>query len=59
MALPSEVDRWWRNRSQMKLIRTGNGWRIEGPDSERARVAYASRQGETVVYTVDEASEMF
>jgi hypothetical protein len=53
MALPSEVDRWWRNRSQMKLVRAGKGWRIEGPDKERARIAYAIRQGDSVVYTVD------
>ena len=53
MALPSEVDRWWRNRRQMKLIRAGKGWRIEGPDKERARIAYAIRQGDSVVYTVD------
>jgi len=56
MALPGEVDRWWRNRSQMQLVRAGNGWRIEGPDKERARVAYANREGDSVVYTVDGAS---
>jgi len=56
MALPGEVDRWWRSRSQMKLVRAGNRWSIEGPDKERARVAYASREGDTVVYTVDGAS---
>src|ERR1700678_3096472 len=56
MALPSEVNRWWRNRSQMKLIRAGAGWRIEGPDKERARIAYATRQGDSVVYTVDGVS---
>jgi len=53
MALPGEVDRWWRSRSQMKLVRAGNRWCIEGPDKERARVAYASREGDSVVYTVD------
>jgi hypothetical protein len=56
MALPSEVNLWWRNRSQMKLIRAGAGWRIEGPDKERARIAYATRHGDSVVYTVDGAS---
>jgi hypothetical protein len=56
MALPQEVDCWWRNRSQMKLVCSGNGWRIEGPDKERARIAYASREGDSVVYTVDGAS---
>jgi hypothetical protein len=55
MALPGEVDRWWRSRSQMKLVNTGNGWSIEGPDKERARIAYASRQGDSVAYTVEGA----
>jgi hypothetical protein len=40
----------------MQLVRAGNGWRIEGPDKERARVAYANREGDSVVYTVDGAS---
>jgi hypothetical protein len=40
-ALPGEVDRWWRARSQMKLIQRGSDWVVEGPDCERARVAYA------------------
>jgi hypothetical protein len=51
MALPGEVDRWWRSRSQMKLVRADAGWRIEGPGKERARVAYANRQGDSVVYS--------
>jgi hypothetical protein len=41
VALPGEVDRWWRNRQQMKLVPDGESWRVEGPDSARARVAYA------------------
>ena len=42
MALPGEINRWWRNRHQMTLVPSGDGWRIEGPDSHRARVAYAT-----------------
>jgi hypothetical protein len=56
MALPGEVDRWWRSRSQMNLVRGGNAWRIEGPGKERARIAYAIREGDTVVYKVDGTS---
>ena len=41
MALPGEVDRWWRARSQMRLVRHGEHWAIEGPEKGRARVAYA------------------
>jgi len=55
-ALPREVDRWWRNRRQLQLVRGGNGWRIEGPDSERARVAYATRNGDRIVYLVAETA---
>jgi len=51
--LPGEVDRWWRARSEMKLVAAGNGYRIEGPESNRARVAYASLDGDRVVYSVD------
>jgi hypothetical protein len=52
-ALPREVNRWWRNRSQMELIRDGDRWRIEGPDKERARVAYAIREGDRMIYRLD------
>ena len=41
-ALPGQINEWWRNRHQMTLVPDGDGFRIEGPGSERARVAYAS-----------------
>jgi hypothetical protein len=50
MALPGEVDRWWRARSQMGLVRQGNHWAIEGPQKERARVAYAVVNGGRLEY---------
>ena len=50
--LPEGVDRWWRARSQMKLIEDGKGYRIEGPESERACIAYATLDGDRVVYSV-------
>jgi len=50
VALPGEVDRWWRERSEMQLVSDGTGWRIEGPGSDRARVAYARLEGNQVVY---------
>ena len=40
-ALPGAVDRWWRARSQMRLMPTAGGWEIAGPEKHRARVAYA------------------
>jgi len=54
--VPGEVDHWWRARSAMKLVENHKGWRIEGPDSERARVAYATVEGDRIVYTVDQVS---
>jgi hypothetical protein len=55
-ALPRDVNRWWRNRSQMELVRKGDRWQIEGPDKERARIAYAIREGDHLIYRLDEAS---
>jgi len=42
IALPGEVDQWWRARNQMKLACHKGKWRIEGEGSERARIAYAT-----------------
>jgi hypothetical protein len=49
---PDEVDAWWRQRSKMRLVREGSGWRIEGPGSGRAVIAYASLYEDRVVYAV-------
>jgi hypothetical protein len=53
MALPGEVDQWWRARSQMKLVPAGDGWKIEGPDCDRARIAYATLDGDGIRYSVE------
>jgi hypothetical protein len=50
IALPGEVDRWWRARSQMELVREGVSWVIKGPESDKARVAYAVLDGDRLVY---------
>ena len=34
IALPGEVDTWWRQRSQMKLVPEAGGWRVEGPGAD-------------------------
>jgi hypothetical protein len=39
--LPREVARWWRDRSRMRVERSGESWKVVGPGSERARVAFA------------------
>jgi hypothetical protein len=38
---PAELNDWWRARQKMQLVRRDGEWRVEGPHSERARVAYA------------------
>jgi hypothetical protein len=56
-ALPGEVDRWWRSRSRMKLVQRGDDWVIEGPEKERARLAYAVLDGsQRLVYELASAS---
>jgi hypothetical protein len=54
--LPGDVDRWWRARAEMRLVPDGKGYRVEGPSSERARVAYASLDGDRMTYTIDGGS---
>jgi hypothetical protein len=52
-ALPTEVDSWWRARSKMSLVEDGNGWRIEGKESERAVLAYAKNVDGNLVYEME------
>jgi hypothetical protein len=52
MALPGEVDRWWRARNQMKLVQEDDRWIIEGAEAERARVAFAVVEGDRLVYEI-------
>jgi hypothetical protein len=53
-ALPGDVDRWWRARSQMRLVSRGDEWEIVGPERERARLAYAVLDGGRLVYELAE-----
>jgi hypothetical protein len=53
VALPGEVEAWWRLRSGLTLRRDGDRWRIEGAGKERARVAYAQVQGDALVYRIE------
>lgn len=50
IALAGEVDRWWRQRDQLRLVPSGHKWTIEGPGAERATIAYARLDGERLVY---------
>jgi hypothetical protein len=53
IALPGAVERWWRARNGMTLVANGGAWRIEGPESHRARVAYASLEDGRLVYSLN------
>src|SRR5260370_35529257 len=41
LALPGEVERWWRARSRRTRVRDGGGWRVGGEAKEGCRVADA------------------
>jgi hypothetical protein len=58
MALPGEVDAWWRQRREMELISEPGGFRIHGPSSERAVVAYARVKHGRIVYEFPNAAAM-
>lgn len=53
IALPGEVDLWWRARNRMKLVCHNQKWRIEGEDSQRARIAYAILEGDHITYSFE------
>src|SRR5206468_2832418 len=50
LALPKEVDTWWRQRRKMEIVSDEGRLRVAGPSSERAVVAYASLENGRVIY---------
>ena len=56
IALPAEIDRWWRQRHAMRLVGTGDSWRIEGDGSERARLAWAVLDAGSLRYEIASAA---
>lgn len=58
VALPKEVNRWWRMRDKMRLRQNGKSWIVEGEGSDQARIALASLHGDRVAYSlVDEPTK--
>ncbi|HYU45495.1 MAG TPA: hypothetical protein VEK84_04865 [Terriglobales bacterium] len=55
VALPRDIDSWWRARSQMSVIGDGDSWRIEGAGAEHAVLAFAKNVNGKLVYDVTEA----
>jgi len=52
LTTPGEVNRWWRQRAEMRLVENDQGWQIEGDGKERACIAYASEEKGSLVLTV-------
>ncbi|MGA8110591.1 MAG: hypothetical protein WB974_14215 [Acidobacteriaceae bacterium] len=53
VALPGEVNRWWRDRAAMRLVESDGRWEIQGPGKERARLAWASEKNGCLALTLD------
>jgi hypothetical protein len=53
IALPAEIDRWWRQRDSMRMISEGDKWRIEGEGCERATLAYAVLKDDELAYELE------
>jgi hypothetical protein len=53
IARPGDVNAWWRQRSQMRLVSEYGAWRIIGPGRERARIAFARVVNDRLVYNFD------
>jgi hypothetical protein len=56
LTVPAEVASWWRSRSQMQLVPHEGSWRIDGPQSHRARLAYMRLEDNRVVYELAASS---
>jgi hypothetical protein len=52
VALPRDVDAWWRQRSRMRVESRGGSWAIVGEGAERARLAFAHLDGDGVSFSV-------
>ena len=57
IARPGDVNRWWRERSSMKLVLEESKWRIKGPGRERARIGFACIKNDHIEYTVEKSYE--
>jgi len=54
--LPRQAAQWWRDRRAMRLVKSSTSWTIEGPNADRARVAYATIDGPRLKYSLAAAS---
>ncbi|MBU0740743.1 hypothetical protein KKG45_06695 [bacterium] len=54
LALPGEVNDWWRLRSRMELQERNGRWCVTGPSCDRAKVGLACREAGGLVYRVQD-----
>ncbi len=57
VATPKAVNRWWRAREGMTLVQKSGEWCIEGPESDRARIAFAREENGRLVYGIQANSK--
>jgi len=57
LALPGEVDKWWRERREMTLVRRNGNWSIDGRNLQQAVLAYARRENGKLTYRFANAPE--
>ena len=55
-ALPREIDRWWRLRSQMRLCNKDGSWSIIGEGAEKAQLAFAFESEGSLVYQLNSSN---
>jgi hypothetical protein len=58
VALPSEIDKWWRARSKMTIVPDQHGCRVSGEYSEDAVIAYARIDRGKLLYEFTETKHM-
>jgi hypothetical protein len=49
---PGDINRWWRERNAMRLVRENGKWSIQGEGRQRARIGLAHIQDDRITYTV-------
>lgn len=54
VALPGEVNQWWRARNQMQLVPRGDSWAIDGPEKEKARLAFVTLRDGRLAYNLED-----
>jgi hypothetical protein len=52
IALPSEINDWWRARAKMRVTQVNGAWQVDGEGSGRARVAFASLDNDRLRYRI-------